>query len=225
MAYMAGVHRWFLLPFMIASAPVAAATAQPTADKASEGPLILAFGDSLTAGYGLGRGLGFAPQLQDSLRRHGLKATVHDAGVSGDTTQGGRARLGWTLQRLGQKPTLAIVELGANDMLRGVDPKITEANLDAILGELHRQGIPILVAGMLAAPNLGPDFRRRYEAIFPTLARKYDAELYPFMLQGVVGNRALLLGDGVHPNFEGVKRIVTGMLPTVQRALKRRDRS
>jgi acyl-CoA thioesterase-1 len=207
-----------LFPFALAAAAPAAAQT-PATPVGAEGPLILAFGDSLTAGYGLGRGLGFAPQLQDALRRHGIKARVHDAGVSGDTTAGGRARLGWTLQRLGAKPDLAIVELGANDMLRRVDPKVTEANLDAILAELDQQGIPVLVAGMLAAPNLGPDYRRRYEAIFPTLARKYDAELYPFILQGVVGNRALLLGDGVHPNFEGIKRMVTGILPTVQRAL------
>lgn len=207
--------RWLLLPALFAAVPASAQV--PSSN--SEGPLILAFGDSLTAGYGLGRGLGFAPQLEDALRRHGVKARVHDAGVSGDTTAGGRARLAWTLQRMGAKPDLAIVELGANDMLRGVDPKVTEANLDAILAELKRQDIPVLVAGMLAAPNLGPDYRQRYEAIFPTLARKYDAELYPFILQGVVGNRALLLGDGVHPNFEGIKRMVTGIMPTVQRAL------
>lgn len=208
-----------MFPFALAAAAVPAAAQAPIARAAADGPLILAFGDSLTAGYGLGRGLGFAPQLEDALRRHGVKARVHDAGVSGDTTAGGRARLAWTLQRMGAKPDLAIVELGANDMLRGVDPKVTEANLDAILAELKRQGIPVLVAGMLAAPNLGPDYRQRYEAIFPTLARKYDAELYPFILQGVVGNRALLLGDGVHPNFEGIKRMVTGIMPTVQRAL------
>jgi acyl-CoA thioesterase-1 len=211
------MFRYLLLPALFAAVPAAAQAPAPRVD----GPLILAFGDSLTAGYGLGRGLGFAPQLEDSLRRHGIKAKVHDAGVSGDTTAGGRARLGWTLQRLERKPDLAIVELGANDMLRGVDPAVTEANLDAILSELDKQGIPVLVAGMLAAPNLGPDYRRRFESIFPSLARKYDAALYPFMLQGVVGNRALLLGDGVHPNFEGVKRMVTGILPTVQRALAR----
>jgi acyl-CoA thioesterase-1 len=209
-----------MFPFALAAAiPAATQSQTPKAPASAEGPLILAFGDSLTAGYGLGRGLGFAPQLQDALRRHGVKARVHDAGVSGDTTAGGRARIAWTLQRLGAKPDLAIVELGANDMLRGVDPRVTQENLDAILAELDRQGIPVLVAGMLAAPNLGPDYRQRYEAIFPTLARKYDAELYPFILQGVVGNRALLLGDGVHPNFEGIKRMVTGILPTVQRAL------
>jgi len=214
---MAVMLRWFLpFAFLAATPAVAAAPAN-----AESGPLILAFGDSLTAGYGLGPGLGFAPQLQASLRRQGIAATVHDGGVSGDTTAGGRARLGWTLQRLGRKPDLAIVELGANDMLRGVDPSVTEANLDAILAELQKRGIKVLVAGMLAAPNLGPDYRRRYERIFPMLARRYGADLYPFMLQGVVGNRALLLSDGVHPNFEGVKRVVTGILPTVQRALAR----
>jgi acyl-CoA thioesterase-1 len=187
-------------------------------------PLILAFGDSLTAGYGLGRGLGFAPQLEDALRRHGVKAHVHDAGVSGDTTSGGRQRLGWTLDGLPRKPDLAIVELGANDMLRGVDPAVTEANLDAMLAELQRRDIPVLLAGMLAAPNLSPGYRRRFEAIYPTLAAKYDATLYPFFLQGVAGNRALALPDGVHPNFEGVKRVVTGILPTVQRALARVSR-
>ena len=191
------------------------AAAQPGADE----PYILAFGDSLTAGYGLGRGLGFAPQLQAALRRHGIKASVHDAGVSGDTTSGGRARLGWTLGNLQRTPDLAIVELGANDMLRGVDPKVTEENLDAILAELDKRGIPVLVAGMLAPPNLPADYRSRFEGLFPRLARKYDAAYYPFFLQGVVLNRALLLQDGVHPNFEGVKRIVTGILPTVQRAL------
>lgn len=214
---MTSMLRW-LFPFALAATPAAAQT--PTVVP-GEGPLILAFGDSLTAGYGLGRGLGFAPQLEDALRRQGIKARVHDAGVSGDTSAGGRARLAWTLERMGEKPDLAIVELGANDMLRGVDPKVTEANLDAIMAELKRQNIPVLVAGMLAAPNLGPDYRRRYEAIFPSLARKYDADLYPFILQGVVGNRNLLLGDGIHPNFEGIKRMVTGIMPTVQRALAR----
>ena len=206
--------KWFL-PIMLSSLPVAAAAAPAQADA----PLILALGDSLTAGYGLDRGLGFAPQLQAALRRQGIKATVHDAGVSGDTTAGGRARLGWTLSGLPRKPDLAIVELGANDMLRGVDPKVTEANLDAIVGELRKRGIPVLVAGMLAAPNLDAAYRRRFDDLFPALARKHGATLYPFFLQGVAGNRSLAIADGIHPNFEGIKRIVTGILPTVQRAL------
>ena len=204
---------------MFLFALLAAATAQPQLGAQSQQHDILAFGDSLTAGYGLDRGLGFAPQLQTSLRRHGIVATVHDGGVSGDTTSAGRARLGWTLDGLPRKPDLVIVELGANDMLRGVDPAVAERNLDAILTELKRREVPVLLAGMLAAPNLDPAYRRRFEAIFPTLARKHGAALYPFFLQGVAGNRALHLADGLHPNFEGIKRIVTGILPSVKRAL------
>lgn len=208
------MYRWLLFPLLAATAPAAA---QAPAGE----PLILAFGDSLTAGYGLGRGLGFAPQLQAALRRHGIKATVHDAGVSGDTSSGGRSRIGWTLDGMPRKPDLAIVELGANDMLRGVDPAVTEANLDAIVAELRKREIPVLVAGMLAARNLDPAYRRRFDAIYPKIARNHDATLYPFFLQGVAGNRTLALADGTHPNFEGIKRIVTGILPTVQRALAR----
>ena len=207
------MFRWFLISALASTA----ATAQAPAEE----PLILAFGDSLTAGYGLGRGLGFAPQLEAALRRHGVWADVHDAGVSGDTTSGGRARLGWTLDGMARKPDLAIVELGANDMLRGVDPGVTEANLDAILGELRRREIPVVLAGMLAAPNLDPGYRRRFEDIYPKLAREHDATLYPFFLQGVAGNRAMVLPDGLHPNFQGIKRIVTGIVPTVQRTLAR----
>jgi acyl-CoA thioesterase I len=210
------MFRWLFLSALASTA----ATAQAPAEE----PLILAFGDSLTAGYGLGRGLGFAPQLEAALRRHGVRASVHDAGVSGDTTSGGRARLGWTLDGMARKPDLAIVELGANDMLRGVDPGVTEANLDAILGEFRRREIPVVLAGMLAAPNLDPGYRRRFEDIYPKLARRHDATLYPFFLQGVAGNRAMVLPDGLHPNFQGIKRIVTGILPTVQRALARPGR-
>ena len=205
--------KWFV-PAVLAITPAAAA-AQP----AATAPLVLAFGDSLTAGYGLDPGLGFAPQLQAALRRQGISARVHDAGVSGDTSAGGRARLGWTLAGLPRQPDLAIVELGANDMLRGVDPRVTEANLDAILGELGKRGVPVVLAGMLGAPNLDPAFRRQFDGLYPRLAAKHRATLYPFFLAGVAGNRSLAIADGMHPNFEGIKRIVTGILPTVQRAL------
>ena len=182
---------------------------------------VLALGDSLTAGYGLPPGQGFAPQLQDHLRRHGVRAFVTDAGVSGNTAAQGRARLGWTLDGLKVKPDLAIVALGANDMLRGLPPKQTRADLDAIIAELKRRGIAVVVAGMLAAPNLGPQYGREYNAIFPDLAKKHGAALYPFFLQGVAGNEALNLPDGVHPNFQGIKRMVSGITPTVLRALGR----
>jgi acyl-CoA thioesterase-1 len=182
---------------------------------------ILAFGDSLTAGYGLPSGQGFAPQLEDALRRNGVRAFVTNGGVSGNTAAQGRARLKWTLDGLKQKPDLVIVALGANDMLRGIKPEQTRADLEAIMAELDRRGIKAVMAGMLAAPNLGSRYGTAYNSIFPDLARKYRAELYPFFLAGVVGNSALNLPDRVHPNFQGIKRMVSGILPTVVRALPR----
>jgi acyl-CoA thioesterase-1 len=182
---------------------------------------ILAFGDSLTAGYGLPSGQGFAPQLEDMLRRNGVAARVVNGGVSGDTAAAGRARLRWTLDGLRAKPDLAIVALGANDMLRGIRPQQTRADLEAILAELKRRGIPVLLAGMLAAPNLGPQYRRNFDSIYPDLSRKYGAPLYPFFLAGVVGDRRLVLPDGVHPNFQGIKRMVTGITPAVLKTLGR----
>jgi acyl-CoA thioesterase-1 len=182
---------------------------------------VLAFGDSLTAGYGLRSGEGFAPQLQDMLRRNGIAARVINAGVSGNTAGQGRARLKWTLDGQKPKPDLAIVALGANDMLRGLPPARTREDLDAILAEFKRRDIPVLVAGMLAPPNLGSRYVADYNAIFPELARKYGAPLYPFFLAGVAGNPALNLPDRVHPNFQGIKRVVSGIGPAVLRALGR----
>jgi acyl-CoA thioesterase-1 len=182
---------------------------------------VLAFGDSLTAGYGLPPGQGFAPQLEDMLRRNGVRAFVTNAGVSGNTAAQGRARLKWTLGGLKTKPDLAIVALGANDMLRGLPPRQTRADLDAIVAELKRRGIPVLIAGMLAAPNLGSRYMAEYNRIFPDLARAHGAELYPFFLAGVAGNPALALPDKVHPNFQGIKKMVSGITPTVLRALGR----
>lgn len=195
-----------------------AASAAPAAAKDVH---VLAFGDSLTAGYGLPPGQGFAPQLEDMLRRNGMRAFVTNAGVSGNTAAQGRARLGWTLDGLRTKPDLAIVALGANDMLRGLPPKQTRADLDAIVAELKRRGIPVLIAGMLAAPNLGSRYMADYNRIFPDLAREHDTALYPFFLAGVAGNPALALPDRMHPNFQGIKRMVSGITPTVLRALGR----
>jgi len=193
-----------------------AASAAPAAAKDVH---VLAFGDSLTAGYGLPPGQGFAPQLEAMLRRNGVRAFVTNAGVSGNTAAQGRARLKWTLDGLREKPDLAIVALGANDMLRGLPPQQTRTDLDAILSELKRRGIPVLVAGMLAAPNLGPRYRTEYDAIFPDLADRHGATLYPFFLAGVAGNPSLALPDRVHPNFQGIKRMVSGITPVVLRAL------
>ncbi len=188
---------------------------------AAERPLILAFGDSLTAGYQLDPGLGFTPQLQAALRRHGIAAQVADGGVSGDTSAAGRARLAWTLDGLGDKPDLVIVELGANDMLRSLDPAETERNLDAILAELRRRDIPVLLAGMRAARNADPAFIRRFEAIFPALAARHRTAFYPFFLDGVAAVEGMTLPDGMHPNFRGVKEIVARIVAPVKTALGR----
>jgi len=185
-----------------------------------ERPLVLAFGDSLTAGYGLEQGLGFAPQLQATLRRQGIAAEVIDGGVSGDTSEAGKARLGWTLDGLNRKPDLVILELGANDMLRGLDPKLTETNLDIMLAELKRRQIPALLVGMRAAPNLDPAYISKFEAIYPSLARKHGTALYPFFLDGVAAQPGMQLPDGMHPTFQGVKRIVTGIAPAVKQAIE-----
>lgn len=204
--------------FVYAALLMTLGTAAPAA---AQDVHILAFGDSLTAGYGLPRGQGFAPQLEDALRRNGVRAFVTDAGVSGNTAAAGRARLKWTLDGLKRKPDLAIVALGANDMLRGLGPRQTRADLDAIMAEFKRRDIKVVMAGMLAPPNLGSVYQREYNGLFPALARQYDAELYPFFLAGVVGDRRLNLPDGVHPNFQGIKVMVSGILPTVLRALER----
>ena len=203
----------YALLLIMASSPAGAADPRPVT--------VLAFGDSLTAGYCLRSGEGFAPQLQDMLRRNGLAARVINAGVSGNTAGQGRARLKWTLDGLKEKPDLAIVALGANDMLRGLPPSRTREDLDAILAEFKRRDIPVVIAGMLAAPNLGMRYMTEYNAICPDLARKYRAPLYPFFLAGVAGNPALNLPDRVHPNFQGIKRMVTGIAPTVLKALGR----
>ncbi len=181
--------------------------------------LIVAFGDSLMAGYGLKPGEGFAPRLEATLRAQRIPARVHNAGVSGDTTAAGKARLGWVLRGLGRKPDLVIVELGGNDMLRGIKPEQTRANLDAIMAELKRRGIKTVVAGMLASPNMGPAYSRVFNTTYPLLSRKYGAPLYPFFMRGVAANRALLLKDGIHPNPRGVNVIVSGITPVVKSTL------
>jgi acyl-CoA thioesterase-1 len=196
--------------------------APPIPASSDDRPLVLAFGDSLTAGYGLEQGLGFAPQLQATLRRHGIKAEVVDGGVSGDTTEAGKARLGWTLDGLKRKPALVILELGANDMLRGLDPQLSETNLDIMLTELKRRDIPVLLTGMRSARNLDRAYIARFEAIYPAMERKHGVPLYPFFLEGVAAQPGMTQADGTHPTFAGIKRIVTGIVPAVKQALPRR---
>lgn len=177
---------------------------------------IVGFGDSLMAGFGLGPGEGFTDKLQATLRAKGHDVTVANAGVSGDTTSGGLARLDWSVPD-GTK--LVILELGANDMLRGVSPNIAEKNLDEMLAKLKARKIAVLLAGMRAAPNLGADYQTAFDAIYPKLAAKYDVPLYPFFLDGVAGQSGLQLEDGLHPNPKGVDAMVERILPTVEKAI------
>ncbi len=182
---------------------------------------VLAFGDSLMAGYQLRPGEGFAPQLEVALKAKGRSVTVHNAGVSGDTTAQGRARLNWVLAGMKTKPDLAIVELGANDMLRGQPPAAARANLEAIVAELKRRGIPVLLAGMMASPNLGAAYARDFNAIFPAVSRAQRVPLYPFFMDGVAAVPGLQIADGMHPNARGVGVIVKRILPAVERELDR----
>ena len=186
---------------------------------AQAAPLVWALGDSLTAGYGLAPANGITAQLERELSRSGVQATVRNGGVSGDTSAQGRARLLWGLRGLGAKPDLVIVELGANDILRGLPPAQARANLDSILAELGRRRIPVLLAGMKAPRNMGPDYVRAFEAIYPELARKHRVRLYPFFLDGVAGRRELIQADGLPPNAKGVAILVARILPAVRAAL------
>ena len=196
-------------------------TAMPASATA---PLVWAFGDSLTAGYGLAPADGFTNQLERALRKAGVSATVRNGGISGDTAAQGRARLLWGLRGLGARPDLVIVELGANDMLRGLPPTQAAANLDIIVAALAQRHIRVLIAGMKASPNLGPDYRQAFDTIYPRLAKRYGISLYPFFLDGVAGRRALIQADGLHPNATGVAIIVSRMLPFVRAALQSRQR-
>lgn len=179
----------------------------------AEAPVtILAFGDSLIAGYGLGSADGFTAKLEAALQRKGITARVINGGLSGDTSAGGLARLDWALE---PKPDFAIVELGGNDGLRGLDPAQTRANLDAILAKLKAKGVPVLLAGMYAPPNMGPDYGKAFNALYPELAQKHGVLFYPFFLEGVAADPALNQPDGIHPNAKGVDVIVERILPLV----------
>lgn len=190
--------------------------AAPTA--AAEPVRIVALGDSLTAGYGLPPGSGFPTKLEAALAARGIAATVVDAGVSGDTTSGALARLDWSV---GTDADAVIVELGGNDALRAVDPALTRENLDAILARLAARGVPVLVAGMRAPPNLGEAYAGAFDPIFEEIAERHGALLYPFFLDGVAADPALNQGDGIHPTAEGVAVIVERILPSVEALVAR----
>lgn len=185
---------------------------------------ILAFGDSLTAGYGLPPDQGFVPRLNAWLAARGVEAVVVNAGVSGDTTAGGLARLDWAL---GEPADAMILELGANDMLRGLDPDAARANLDQILTRARETGMPVLLAGVPVIGNYGPEYQARFAAIYPDLARAHGAILYPSFFAGLAKGRsmaearALIQGDGLHPNAEGVEAIVGDIGPVVLELIER----
>jgi acyl-CoA thioesterase-1 len=200
---------------MLAVATPALAT-PPKLSIPSAPPRLLVLGDSLSAGYGLPHDQGFEVQLQQALRASGHDVTIIDGAVSGDTSAGGRSRLDWTL---GDGADAAIVELGANDGLRGVDPRDMQANLTAILDELAAKHIPVLLAGMYAPPNLGPDYQKAFRAVFDTLGKRPGVLYDPFFMDGVALHPELIQADGMHPNAEGVKREVARLLPLVEQLL------
>ena len=191
---------------------------------AQERPLrIVALGDSLTAGLGLPAHQALPVRLQAALKAKGIAVEVADAGISGDTAANGLARLDWAVP---DKTDGVIVALGANDMLRGLDPAVTRKALDEILRRLGERKIPVLLAGMRAAPNFGADFGKRFEAIYPELAARYDVLLYPFLLDGIAADAKLNQRDGIHPTAAGVDRMVAGILPKMEELIARiRQRS
>lgn len=215
--YGLGILRRKAIQCAAAAVVTAALPAGGPVRAAPTGPVrILAFGDSLSAGYGLPHDAGFEVQLQAALREKGYNAVILDGAVSGDTTAGGRARLDWALA---DNPDAAIVELGGNDALRGIDPRDTEANLSAILDALQAKRIPVLLTGMYAPPNLGPDYEKTLRAVFERLGRRPGIIYDSFFLQGVAADPGLNQPDRIHPNAEGVHRIVARLLPLVERLI------
>jgi len=208
-------HSVLMVAAMALFATAGAALAA-TAEQASL--TLLCYGDSLTAGYGLPAGGSYPDRLGELLRAAGRNARIVNAGVSGDTTAGGLARLDWTLA---ERPHAAILCLGANDALRGLSVERMEANLDAMLARFARQGVPVLLAGMKAPRNLGPQYAAAFEAVFPRLAAKHKTLFYPFLLDGVAADPALNLADGIHPNAAGAEEIARRILPLVLRLLDR----
>lgn len=194
-------------------------TTAAVAEEVAGTKLIIAFGDSLYAGYQLGSNEGFAPQMEAALKAKGIAAKVVNAGVSGDTSEAGKARLAFVLDAQKRKPDLVILGLGGNDMLRGIKPEQTRANMTAMIDTLKKRGIKVVLTGILASPNMGQDFARDFNAIFPDLAKKYGTPFYPFFLEGIVTEPNMMLSDGIHPNAKGVARAVSGVEPLVSNVL------
>lgn len=180
---------------------------------------ILAFGDSLFAGYGLDPAQSYPARLEAALRAKGVNAKIANAGVSGDTSAAGLQRLAFTLDAQEMKPDLFILELGGNDLLRGLSPDETKANLGQMLDELKKRGIPVLLMGMRAPPNYGPQYQARFDALYAALARQHGAALIPFWLEDIYREPELFQADKIHPTAEGIERLVESTLPEVERAL------
>ena len=180
---------------------------------------ILAFGDSLFAGYGLDPAQSYPARLEAALRAKGVNARIANAGVSGDTTAAGLQRLAFTLDAQAAKPDLFILELGGNDLLRGLSPEQTKANLDQMLEELTKRGIPVLLMGMRAPPNYGPEYQAQFDALYRDLAKQHGAALIPFWLEDIYREPELFQADKIHPTAEGIERLVAATLGDVEEAL------
>ena len=201
------------------AAALAIMAAPLSAPLAQSRPLhLVALGDSLTAGYGLPQEAAFPVVLERALKARGRKVEITNAGVSGDTSSGGLDRLDWSVP---DGTDGVIVELGANDMLRGLDPSLTRQSIGAIVERLRARNIPVMLAGIYASRNLGPDYVQKFDSLYPDIAKKHDLVLYPFFLDGVAGERSLNLPDGLHPTAKGVEIIVERILPTVESFLGR----
>ena len=204
----------------VAEQDTAGETAAP-ADIAVDGEerRILAFGNSLFAGYNLAEHEGYPERLERALRQAGINARVVDAGVSGDTSAAGRQRLGFVLDQQAAKPDLVLLELGGNDMLRGISPDQTRANFEAMLSELARLDIPVLLMGMRAPPNYGPDYQQAFDGLYADLAREYGVGLIPFWLESIYQSPQLFQDDRIHPTAQGIDALVADTLDEVQAAL------
>lgn len=215
-----GSHAARLLVASIVALGLAAAPKGAAAQDGAADPITLvALGDSLMAGYQLPQSAAFPVVLEAALQARGWEnVTIVNAGVSGDTASGGLARLDWSVP---DGTDGVILELGANDMLRGLDPAVTEQALEAIVTRLQERGIPVMLAGMYAARNLGQDYVEAFDSIYPRLAETHDLVLYPFFLDGAIGNPSLMLPDGIHPNAAGVEVMVDAMLPAVETFIER----
>lgn len=219
-ALLAGCKGEAPAPEPVSSDAAAARDEQPV--RGPERP-ILAFGDSLFAGYGLKEGESYPAMLEAALRARGVNAKIANAGVSGDTTAAGLQRLAFVLDAQDANPELALLELGGNDLLRGLPPEQTRENLDAMLAEFGKRNIPVLLMGMRAPPNAGPEFQAKFDAIYPELAKKHGARLVPFFLQSVYDKPALMQGDHVHPTALGVETIVGATADQVIAAIPEPD--